>query len=84
MQSDGVKLIRELKKQVLSTMAGIKECSPNGHGCRGNEIEDLSGLKVELPAQNGWITWSILVSLAQENKVESIKRGRSNHWRLKQ
>jgi hypothetical protein len=82
MQNDGKKLISKLKTHVLDTMKGIPECGPKGTGCSNTEIQDLAGLDLNLPAQDGWVTWSVLVSLAEENKVESLRQGNRRKWRL--
>jgi hypothetical protein len=86
MQATGIRLIKELKNQVLDTMQGIDECKANGSGCTYREIQDLAGLSLDLPAQDGWLTWSILSSLNQDGKVEIIHRGKSRrlYWRLRE
>ena len=85
MQSAGEKLIKDIKNHVLDTMLGISECKENSSGVTYRDIQDLAGLALNLPAQDGWLTWSILSSLSQEGKVEAIHRGKSRrlYWRLK-
>jgi hypothetical protein len=82
MQSTGTRLISELKRQVLETMRGIKECQPDQMGVTYRTIQDLAGLALNLPKQDGWLTWSILASLNQDNFVNVEKRGRYLYWRL--
>ena len=83
MQSKGKRLLEDLKFHILDAMKSIGECQPNGSGCSYKDIQDLAGLNLDLPAQDGWLTWSVLASLAQEGKVESLRRGRRIFWRMK-
>ena len=82
MQGTGQKLIQSLKAHVLQTMDGIDECNPNGKGVIYRVIQDLAGLELELPAHDGWLTWSILSSLVQDGKVNALRRGRRLYWQL--
>ncbi len=82
MQTKGQRLIEELKIHILGTMESIPECSPDGQGCSYREIQDLAGLNLELSAQDGWLTWSVLASLAEDNKVEALRKGRRLYWRI--
>jgi hypothetical protein len=63
-------------------MAGMDECKPGGKGSSYSGIQDLAGLNLDLPKQDGWLTWSILASLREDGKVESIYQGRRLYWRL--
>jgi len=56
MQIKGNRLIEELKEHVISTMKYIDKCQPGNLGVSYREIEDLAGLALELPAQDGWLT----------------------------
>ncbi len=83
MQNAGGRLISELKAHVLAAMQGIPECEPRGRGVAYRAIQDLAGLGLNLSAQDGWLTWSILASLKQEGKVDAVNRGtRRLYWRL--
>ena len=83
MQNAGGRLVSELKTHVLRAMQGVSECEPNGQGVTYRVIQDLAGLGLHLTAQDGWLTWSILASLKQEGKVETVSRGsRRLYWRI--
>lgn len=82
MEESGHKLIDALKTHVLETMSGIPECAVGGNGTTGRSIEELAGLGLDLPSQNGWLTWSILMSLVDDGKVEVLRPGRGMKWRL--
>lgn len=82
MQKRGKRLVTELKTIVLDLMNSIADCKPDGPGCSYKEIQDLAGLDLNLDAQDGWLTWSILASLSQEHKVQSVRRGRRLYWKL--
>ena len=82
MQGKGRNMIQGLKAHVLQTMDGIDECNPDGQGITYRVIQDLAGLELELPAHDGWLTWSILASLVQDGKVEALRKGRRLNWRL--
>lgn len=82
MEGTGRRLIQGLKVHVLQTMEGIDECNLDGQGVRYRIIQDLAGLELELPAHDGWLTWSILASLVQDGKVHVMREGRRLRWRL--
>lgn len=82
---EGKDLIEMLENHVLSTMRKIDECRPNGPGASNKEIEEAAGLSLNLPYQDGWLTWSILHSLIEKGYVEAIpvKRGKSKRLRYR-
>ncbi len=82
MQTKGQRLIEELKIHILSTMKSIPECGPDGQGCSYREIQDLAGLNLDLSAQDGWLTWSVLAALAEDNRVEALRKKRRLYWRI--
>jgi hypothetical protein len=82
MQNKGRRLIKDLKEHVISVIEGINECEPGNLGVSSREIEDLAGLALELPSQNGWLTWSVLSSLNQDGLVEAVRRKNRLFWRL--
>jgi hypothetical protein len=82
MESTGKKLIHELKILVLQTMRGIPECAPGGHGVRYRVKQDLADLSLELPAHDGWLTWSLLAALVEDGQVEVRRYGRRLYWIL--
>jgi len=70
---DGKTLIRQLKEHVLSTMAGMPECARNsGAGAGWRLIEEIAGLELRLERQDGWLTWSLIVSLVNDGLVEVV------------
>ncbi len=83
---EGRKLIEMLQDHVLQVMQSLPECQPGGPGATNKEIEEAAGLSLDLPYQDGWLTWSILHSLLQKGLVEGvvIKQGRAtrNKYRL--
>ena len=82
MENKGKKMIKELKIHILDTMKSIPECGSDESGCSYKEIQDLAGLNLDLSAQDGWLTWSVLASLALDQKVEALRRGRRLYWRI--
>jgi hypothetical protein len=81
---EGEKLIGECKQHVLATMVRLPGCGPNGPGLRSKDIEREAGLALNLPEQDGWLTWSILMSLASGGKVQVLRTGKRGirHFRL--
>jgi len=82
MNSKGLKIISELKTHIVDVMNGIDECKPDNKGVSYREIEELAGLELNLSAQDGWLTWSILSKLNDEGIVIGEKRGRRIYWKL--
>ena len=82
MKDTGQKLILELKNHILRTMEQIRDCSPEGTGVSYRIIQDHAGLRLELSAHDGWLTWSLLASLVQDGQVDVMRDGRRLHWRL--
>lgn len=82
MEEIGRRLVRELKAHVFRVMEQIDDCRPEGQGVSYRIIEELAGLGLKLPAQDGWVTWSLLASLVQSGEVDVIREGRRLRWRL--
>ncbi len=82
MIDSGRKLITNLQQHVIRAMKTIEECQPNQAGVRYRAIEAAAGLGLDLEARNGWLTWSILASLAADGSVEAVRKGRRLYWRL--
>ncbi len=82
MPKQGQQLISELKTLVLETVQGFEECHPGKSGVTYRQIQDVAELDLELPAHNGWLTWSILSALCEDGLIESEKRGRYLYWKL--
>lgn len=80
---DGQKLIEMLQDHVLRAMAQLPECRPGGPGATNKEIEEAAGLGLNLPYQNGWLTWSILHSLIAKGLVEAVEAWRGKSRRHK-
>lgn len=81
---DGEKLIEQCKEHVLATMRGLPECAPDGPGTRSKEIEKRAGFALKLPEQDGWFTWSLLMALASDRKVQVLRAGKRGirHFRF--
>jgi hypothetical protein len=84
--TEGERLIEQLKEHVLAVMRTQPECSPDGPGLRNKDIETAAGLALSLPRQDGWLTWSLLMALARDKKVQFTTRGKKRgirYFRLK-
>lgn len=68
-----------LQHHLLQVMQRLPECQPGGPGATNKEIEEVSGLGLNLPYQDGWLTWSIIHSLLGKGLVDSIvyRRGKA-------
>lgn len=76
MTSEGEELIARCKRHVIETMQTLPECAPNGPGLRNKDIETACGFALGLPRQDGWFTWSLLMSLLQDKKITFTTRGK--------
>jgi hypothetical protein len=78
--SHGRELIDQLANHVLATMRRMPECAPGGEGGRNADIQNLADLNLELPKNNGWLTYSLLHRLALDGKIEILgPRGQSRY-----
>jgi len=82
MEDTGRRLMLELKRHVLRAMQQIGDCNQRGEGASYRVIQDLAGLRLDLPAHDGWLTWSLLASLVQDGQVDVVRDGRHLRWRL--
>ena len=84
MSTEGEKLIARCKQHILAAMQGLPERAPNWAGLRSKEIEREAGLALNLPEQDGWLTWSILMSLVSDGKAQVLRTGKRGirHFRL--
>lgn len=84
-KTQGNRLLEKCKRYVLATMRKLPGCSPRGPGLRSREIEKAACLSLHLSQHNGWVTWSLLMSLAESGKVKVTRRGKRGirHFRLK-
>lgn len=83
---EGEKLVEQCKEHILATMRGLPECAPDGPGLRNKDIETAAGFALGLPRQDGWLTWSLLMALARDKKIQFTSRGKKRvirYFRLK-
>jgi hypothetical protein len=59
-------------------MAGLPECAADGPGLGNKEIEDAAGFALDLPRYDSYFTWSLLVALTLEGRVEALQPGKRN------
>lgn len=76
--ASGQSLIALCKAHVLETLATIPDCAPDGPGLGQKAIEDACGFGLSLPEYDGYFTWSLLVALTIDGKVEAIQPGKRN------
>jgi hypothetical protein len=80
----GDEILQLAKEHVLQTMSTMPECRKTfGDGAGSRLIEQKGDLDLLLRAQNGWLTWSLLMSLLQEGRVELVQGNRLKKFRLK-
>ena len=71
--SAGHRLIVACKDHLLETMRSLPECmAETGKGAGYRSIEEAADFDLALGGQNGWLTWSLLMSLAEDDKVEVV------------
>ena len=71
---------------MVATLRTLPECAPDGPGLRNKDIETACGFALGLQRQDGWLTWSLLMSLVQEKSIGFTLRGKKpgiRHLRLK-
>jgi hypothetical protein len=72
MTTQGEKLIECCKVHLISALRILPECTPTGPGllCYG-DVPTAGLFSLGLPSQDGWFTWSLLMSLGagQENRL---------------
>jgi hypothetical protein len=82
----GEEIIRLCREHVLSVMADLRDCQPGAVGASNKAIEEAAGLGLNLPEQDGWLTWSIINSLIEDEELErvDIPRGKTvrHNYRL--
>jgi hypothetical protein len=76
--ASGQSLIALCKTHILETMASLPECSRDGPGLGQKAIEDAAGFALELPEYDGYFTWSLLVALTIEGRIEALQPGKRN------
>jgi hypothetical protein len=75
--SRGVQLIRDLKAHVTTCMLAEPLCQPGENGLGNNEIEAMCDLKLELPSQDHYLTYSILQALILDGVVQRVRHPES-------
>lgn len=76
--ASGQALIALCKTHLIETMQSLPECAPDADGLGQKALEDAAGFALHLPEYDGYFTWSLLVSLANEGKVDVHQPGKRN------
>jgi hypothetical protein len=80
----GDDILEGAKNHVLAAMARMPECkSADGTGAGSPTIEEVAQLDLGLKAQNGWFTWSLLMSLLQDGLIETVPNRGRRKFRLR-
>jgi hypothetical protein len=80
----GDDILDHAKRHVLAAMAQMPECKwGDGTGAGSRTIEEAAELDLGLKAHNGWFTWSILMSLLQDGRIETVPSRGRRKFRLK-
>ena len=74
----GQELVERCKAHLIETMRGLPECHAGGPGLGQKALEDAAGFALNLPEYDGYFTWSLLVALTMEGKVDVIQPGKRN------
>lgn len=80
--SIGKYLISRLQEHLLDVMLAQPDCAKSGPGLRNSELEFLSDLALNLEKQDCYLTYSILMSLVKDGRVEKIGEFRKPRYRL--
>lgn len=81
-KSIGKYLIQQLQDHVLKVMRAQPDCSVSGIGLRNSDLEYLCDLALHLENQDSYLTYSILMSLIKDGRVEKIGEYRKPRYRL--
>lgn len=76
--ASGQSLIQLCKTHLLETMAALPECAPDGPGLGQKALEEAAGFELHLPEYDGYFTWSLLVALGIEGKIDVLQPGKRN------
>lgn len=76
--ASGQALVDLCKRHLVETMATLPECATDGPGLGNRAIEDAAGFALNLPEYDAYFTWSLLVSLVLDGKVEALQPGKRN------
>lgn len=76
--ASGQDIIDLCKRHLLETLAGLPECAPDGGGLGNKAIEEAAGFELGLARADGWFTWSLLMALSVDGRVEVLQVGKRN------
>lgn len=76
--ASGQSLVDLCKRHLIETMQALPECSPDGPGLGQKAIEEAAGFELNLPEYDGYFTWSLLVALSIDGKVDVLQPGKRN------
>ena len=76
--ASGQALINLCKTHLLETMQALPECVPGAPGLGQKALEEAAGFELSLPEYDGYLTWSLLVALSMDGKVDVIQPGKRN------
>lgn len=76
--ASGQALIDLCKRHLVETMQSLPECRTDGPGLGQKAIEEAAGFALGLPEYDGYFTWSLLVALTIDGKVEALQPGKRN------
>jgi hypothetical protein len=66
------------KRHLIETMQALPECGPTAAGLGQKALEEAAGFELSLPEYDGYFTWSLLVALTMDGKVEALQPGKRN------
>ena len=76
--ASGQALIDLCKRHLVETMQALPECAPDGSGLGQKALEEAAGFELHLPEYDGYFTWSLLVALTMDGRVEALQPGKRN------
>jgi len=76
--ASGQALIDLCKRHLVETMQALPECAVDGLGLGQKALEEAAGFELQLPEYDGYFTWSLLVALTMDDKVEALQPGKRN------
>lgn len=76
--ASGQALVDLCKRHLIETMQSLPDCAPDGPGLGQKALEDAAGFALNLSEYDGYFTWSLLVALTLDDKVEAIQPGKRN------
>src|SRR5690606_29669004 len=76
--ASGQDLIALCKTHLLETMQTVPEYAPDADGLGQKALGDAAGFALHLPEYDGYFTWSLLVALTLDGKVEALQPSKRN------